>query len=125
MKPVVFKLKHKPAEDRHKNQEWRNYAVREFPKLPAWVYIAGFAILAIGIGIGSWLGHPGIGLLVGVTACVILVIVAQPLRCPQCRGNVMTREIEEENGLKRFFHDCPTCRITWRCEQRHWDSSDD
>jgi len=124
MKPIVFKFKHEPKDDNKENQEWRNYTLREYPKLPTWVHFAGFAILTIGISIGYWMGHPGIGILAGIAACFALVLIARPLRCPQCRGRVMTREEEEENGLKRFFHDCPICRISWRCEKRHWDSSD-
>src|SRR5881296_1912374 len=105
MKRIVLKFKHNPADDNKENQEWRNYSVRGYPKLPAWVHFAGFAILAIGFGIGFWVGSkPGscVGLLAGFAACFVLVIVAHPLRCPQCKGSVLTREVEEENDFKRF-----------------------
>jgi hypothetical protein len=125
MKRIVFKLKHEPRDESKENQEWRNYSVGEFPKLPTWVHFAGFAILGIGIAAGYWLGHPGIGFLAGFAACIVLVIKAHPLRCPQCKGRVIIREVEEENGYRRrFFHDCPVCRISWRCQKPHWHSSD-
>jgi hypothetical protein len=121
MKRIVFKLKDEAADDHKANQEWKNYPVGTYPKLQNWVRFMGFVILPIGIGIGYWVGHSSIGLFAGVAACFVLVLVAHPLRCPQCRGSVMTREVEEENGFKRFFHDCPKCRISWRCEKKHWD----
>ncbi len=103
--------------------------MREFPKIPTWVYFAGFATLAIGVGVGFWAGgNPGscAGLLAGFAAGFVLVVFfAPPLRCPQCKGSVLTREVEGENGLKRFFHDCPTCKISWRNQKRHFDSPDD
>jgi len=128
MKRTVFKFKHEPTDDNKMNQEWRNYPVREYPKVPPWVYFAGFAILAIGVSLGFWVGgHPGscVGFLAGMAACFVLVIVAHRIRCPQCKGSVNTREVKEENGFKRFFHDCSVCGISWRCEKRHWDSSAD
>src|SRR6185295_6119033 len=125
MKRIVFKLKHDPADDREGNQEWRNYPVGDYPNLPTWLHFAGFAILATGVGLGFWAGsNPGscVGLFAGLAACFVLVMVVHPLRCPQCKGSVSTRHVEEENGFKRFFHDCPVCRIAWRCRKRHWDS---
>jgi len=127
MKRTVFKFKHEPTDDNKMNQEWRNYPVREYLKVPPWVYFAGFAILAIGVSLGFWVGgHPGscVGFLAGMAACFVLVI-AHPIRYPQCKGSVNTREVKEENGFKRFFHDCSVCGISWRCEKRHWDSSAD
>lgn len=128
MKRIEFKFKHERAEDNKRNQEWTNYPVREYPKLPAWIHFAGFGALASGIGIGFWMGGgPGscAGFFAGMTACFILVVFFHPLRCPQCKGSVNTSEVEEENGFKRFFHNCPVCKISWRCEKRHWDSSAD
>ena len=128
MKRIIFKLKHEAAEDRKENQEWRNYNVKEYPKLPTWLHFAGFAILAIGVGLGFWVGgNPGscVGFLAGMAACFVLVIVVHRIRCPQCKGSVLTRHVEEENDFKRFFHDCPTCKISWRDPKAHWDSSDD
>lgn len=121
MKPIVFKFKDEAKDDDKGPQEWRSYAVRDYPKMPTWLHFAGYAILAIGIGIGCWVGHSGIGMLAGFVACFVLVIVAHPIRCPQCRGGVMTRGVEEENGYERFIHDCPVCRISWRCEKRRTD----
>jgi hypothetical protein len=128
MKRVIFKFKHEPADDIKENQEWRNYSVREFTRVPIWVQLVGFAILATGVGIGFWVGgNPGvcIGLLAGIAACFLLVIAACPVRCPQCKGSVNTREVQEENGFKRFFHDYPVCKVSWKDAKRHWDSPDD
>ena len=128
MKRTVFKFKHEPTDDNKMDQEWRNYPVREYPKVPPWVSFAGFAILAIGVSLGFWVGgYPGfcVGFLAGMAVCFVLVIAAHPIRCPQCKGSVDTRDVKEENGFKRFFHDCSVCRISWRCEKRHWISSAD
>jgi hypothetical protein len=125
MKRIVFKLKHEPAEVPKENPEWRSYTVRDFPKLPTWVHFAGLAILAGGIGIGSWVRHPIIGFFAGMAGCFGLVMAVRPLRCPQCNGSLLTRDVEGENGFKRFFHDCPMCKISWRDQKQHASSSDD
>jgi len=125
MKRIVFKLKPSPADENKENQEWRDYPVRKYPNVPTWLHLAGFAILACGVGIGFWLGgNRGtcIGLIAGFAACFVLVMAAHPVRCPQCKGSLRTRQVKEENDFKRFFHDCPVCKISWRCEKRHWDS---
>jgi len=128
MKRIVFKLKHEPTVDNKENQEWRDYPVREYPRVPTWLHFAGFAILAIGVGIGFWAGRgPGscVGFIAAMAACFVLVMVVHPLRCPQCKGSVNARGVKEENGFKRFFHDCPICKISWRDPKSHWDSADD
>lgn len=118
MKRIVFRLKPEPPDNREEIQEWKSYRVKEYPKIPTWLHFAGFAILGLGIGIGYRIGHPGIGFLAGFVAVFILVIVVHPLRCPECRGSVNPRDVDEENGFKRVFHDCPVCRISWRDPKR-------
>ena len=125
MKRIVFKFKHEPADDHMENQEWRNYSIKEFPDLPKWVQFGSIPVLAIPIGIGYWIEVPYLGILVGIAALFFWIVTFHIHGCPQCKGCVNTREVEEENGFKRFFHDCPVCRISWRCRKRHWDSSDD
>ena len=130
MKPIAFKLKPEPDESRqgNENQEWKDYPVRDYPKVPTWMHIAGLAALIGGVGLGYWMGGgPGscAGLIAGFTACFVLVVYFHPLRCPQCRGRVSTRELAEANDAKRFYHDCSACRISWKSPKPHWDSSDD
>ena len=124
MKPIVFKLKPEPADDRKEDQKWRNYPIKEYPDLPRWVQFGSIPVVAIPIGLGYWIEVPYLGILVGFAALVFWILTFRPTGCPQCKGSVTTREVEEENGFKRFFHDCPACKISWRCKQ-HWDSSDD
>jgi hypothetical protein len=80
MKRIVLRFKHKPTGDYKQDQEWRNYTVKDYPKLPTWAYFSGFAILAIGVGVGFWAGgSPGscAGLLAGFCASVIVRLSTQ------------------------------------------------
>jgi hypothetical protein len=45
MKRIVFKLKPSPPDPgkENQNQEWRDYAVKEYPKLPVWIHFADVA----------------------------------------------------------------------------------
>ena len=128
MKPIVFKFKHESAEDIRGNLEPSDYAVKGFPKAPTWIHLAGFGIVAAGAGIGFWMGgNPGscAGLLAGTAGCFVFIMTVHPIRCPRCKGRVNTRWVEEENGFKRFFHDCPVCKISWRGEKRQFEATDD
>jgi hypothetical protein len=109
--------------DREENEEWRNYSVKEYPRIEPWVHVAGLAIIGTGIGLGMWMGHGNIGFFGGIVACFILVLVANPVRCPQCKRQVSTRDIEYEHGYRQFFHDCSKCRITWECKVRRVSDS--
>lgn len=115
MKRITFSVKPESPDDRG-NQEWKDYAVKKYPKLERWVHFTGFAILGVAIAVGYWTGHPNIGLFAGIAACFVWVIFARPLRCPDCKGCVATRLIEYEHGYRQHVHDCPVCRITWESE---------
>jgi hypothetical protein len=98
-------------------QEWKSYSSRPYPRMNPWTHVYGLLMFAVIVGVGTWVGHPMIGFFAGTAAIVILLRVAHPLRCPQCKGPVRTREAEEEAGYRRFLHDCSACRITWECEK--------
>src|SRR5208282_831548 len=101
MKRIVFKLKTGPPDDHREVQEWRDYCVKEFPKPANWVQFGSIPVLAIPIGIGYWIGVPYLGILVGIAALLLWIVSFRPAGCPQCKGSVTTREVEEENGFKR------------------------
>jgi hypothetical protein len=118
MKRITFSLKPEPPVDTKQNQEWKNYSTGKYPKTPLWLHGVVIAMIAAGMAIGCWAGHGNIGFFAGIAACFILVITARPIRCPQCRGPVITRDAKEEDGYRRFLHDCPACKVTWECEKR-------
>jgi hypothetical protein len=124
MKRIVFKLKHEPTDEKSESQEWKNYSVEDYPKLPPWLHFAGLTMLAAGLVVGYSSGHSAISFFAAIAAWFALVICAHPLRCPRCKGNVITREVEEENDFKRLFHDCSACGISWREQKPYRDTSD-
>jgi hypothetical protein len=67
--------------------------------------------------------HPNIGFFSGFVACFVLVMAFHPIRCLQCKGGVTTRKVDEGDGVRRYYHDCPVCKISWKCKSRRTSES--
>jgi hypothetical protein len=98
-------------------QEWRSYSVRPYPKPEHSLAFGDLAVLAVGVCVGTLTGWYITAFFAAIGGMFLLHAFAYPLRCPQCRGPVMTRQVDDEPGYRQFFHDCPECRITWECEK--------
>lgn len=105
-------------QDYLKNGDWKQYSVRSYPEeTKPWLGIADLAILALGTAIGYWIGHYLIAFIAAICTVLYLHSLVHPMRCPKCRGEVLTRIVDAEPGYRQFYHDCPKCRISWECER--------
>jgi len=111
-------------QDYLKNGEWKNYPISHYPGAPKavqlWYVIAFFAIMTLSIAAGYLTGYFRSCFVAALIVAICLYSKVCPLRCPKCRGQVLTRIEETKQDEQRFqqaFHDCPVCQTTWICKK--------
>ncbi len=115
MKRLIFKLKPEPADDRKEDQEWRNYSVAPETERKKSFDFACFALAAVLVAVGLWTGAVLLSFVtIVVVVWLLLVRYYPPDRCPQCKGLVKTRMVQEGPNSWRFYKDCPICKVSWK-----------
>ncbi len=89
-----------------------NYPLELLPRTkPILRYFATFVCLA-GLLLGIKLGS-NVPSLLALVCLGVMCFVMRLDKCPQCRGQLISRVKEELPGRRRIYSDCPACRITW------------
>ena len=103
-----------------KRGEWKHYSLALYPEPPPAARLrlglAFCTMMVLGIVAGYLTGYFMSCFLAALIITVYLYSKIWPLRCPKCKGRVLTRiEDSKRDGqdYQQFFHDCPNCQITW------------
>jgi len=89
-----------------------DFPTKPLPRVKSWARGlargAGLVGCAVGIAMGSnW------ALIAAVVLVILFTLSLGTDRCPQCKGPLNSRQVEEAPGYRRMHNDCPNCKITW------------